>query len=190
MSCVLQPQNQTKVNTNLSLPAEVAAGRGARSGVQAADPAQDIPPPGAPDPRRARGLRAALKAGRRASPLLHSSSGLTERGEAGAPRAAVGNASSDVLGGSQGSRVPCSPAAPDSTAAAAPAAGAARRAETRVPVYCCRMAPSSVFLQPVTARATSLLFPKPQPRCYIARALVCAPSACRRNLRDLRLREC
>lgn len=55
-------------------------------------------------------------------------------------------------------------------------------------VYCCRLAPSSVFLHAVTRRASfPLLSRKPQPRYHISEAIVCAHH---QNRHGFRLKKC
>lgn len=157
MSCVLQPQAQTKVNINFALPAGAAAERGASRG--AAGRARKRHPPHPP-----RAL-AALPAGRRVSPLLHPSSALPA---AGAPEPPL---------------PPPRRAGPPAAPAAGPG-GAGGGAEACGRVYCCRLAPSSVFLKAVTGRASSPpLVRKPQPRYHISEALVCAHNQSRHSPR-------
>lgn len=141
VSCVLQPQNQTKVNINFSLPAGAAAERTdaegseaelkPRGGGQSPQTFSPPPPSRGPRPGRARGLCAALPAGRRVSPLLHPSSALTEqvpRGRQPAPHRPAGPGVGQPL---RGPGAPASPAAPGSVAAGGGPGSRARRGGRR-----------------------------------------------------------
>lgn len=175
VSCVLQPQNQTKVNTELSLPAEAAAGRGAV-------PKPQIPHKFPPGPRSTAGAGA-----------LRCPQGGTKGVPAGTLQ--LGSYRGRRGGHPAGGRRP-RPVRRSRGPAAPPVSRSrlfARRARLHSsggPGSWCREAGGSprpslllsygalvCFLTGCNRTSNFLLFPKRQPSCHVAGALACAPDS-------------
>lgn len=164
VSCVLQSPNQTRVNVNFSSPAGAVEERADAEGTGAVAPAGSRPgrscrSGGAPGgTERVPGVPAPRRRQRPARPGLPQPS-LPRRARLRCRRRR-GRRSRRGGGG----------------------------AETCGRVYCCRLAPSSVFLHAVTRQASfPLLSRKPQPRYHISEAIVCAHH---QNRHSFRLKKC